>query len=182
MSKESVENLPVFSDLQEVSPNKKSHSVARVVAMTGITAALYVVATLAIQPLSYGAVQFRFSEVMVLLAFIDPFYSLGLIIGCAISNIFSTVGLIDVVFGTLGTVVAVAGITRCKNLFIATLWPTISMLIVTVGICLGTGLPYLPTLATVMFGEFVVVTCIGYPVFKVIMRNQALVRILKFNK
>lgn len=161
---------------------EKTPSMARIVALTGITAALYVVATLAIQPLSYGAIQFRFSEVMVLLAFIDPFYSLGLILGCAISNLFSPVGVIDVVFGTLGTVVAVIGVSKSKNLFVATLWPTISMLVVTAGICIGSGLPYFATLITVMLGEFAVVTCIGYPVFKTILKNTALIKELKFNK
>ena len=46
---------------------------ARAVAVTGITAAVYTVATLAIAPLGYGAIQLRFSEIMVLLAFIDRF-------------------------------------------------------------------------------------------------------------
>jgi len=164
-----------------VTPKTKNYLSAKVIARTGIVAALYVVATLAIEPLAYGPIQFRFSEIMVLLAFIDPIYSIGLIIGCAVSNIYSTVGAIDVIFGTLGTVVAVIGVSRSKSLFMATIWPTLSMTIVTIGISISYGLPYLPTLATVMFGEFVVVTCIGYPVFKKILQDTKLVDILKFN-
>ena len=38
------------------------------VALTGVTAAVYMVATLAVSPIAFGAVQFRLSEVMVLLA------------------------------------------------------------------------------------------------------------------
>jgi len=162
--------------------NKKGRISTRMVAITGITAAVYMVATLAIAPLSFGAIQLRFSEIMVLLAFIDPAYVAGLILGCAMSNLFSTVGMIDVIFGTLGTVVAVAGIINSKRLFMATLWPTVSMLVVTVGICIGTGLPYAPTLITVMLGEFAVVTCLGYPIFKNIMKNQKLVETLKIKK
>jgi Predicted membrane protein len=162
--------------------NSKGHFSARMIAITGITAAVYMAATLAIAPLSYGAIQLRFSEIMVLLAFIDPAYAAGLILGCAMSNLFSTVGMIDVIFGTLGTVVAVIGIIKSKKLFVATLWPTVSMLIVTVGICIGTGLPYVPTLITVMLGEFAVVTCLGYPIFKTIMKNEKLVETLKIKK
>lgn len=162
--------------------NKKSRISTRMIAITGITAAVYMVATLAIAPLGFGAIQLRFSEIMVLLAFIDPAYSAGLILGCAMSNLFSTVGMIDVIFGTLGTVVAIMGIIKSKQLLMATLWPTISMLIVTVGISIGAGLPYFPTLITVMLGEFAVVTCLGYPIFKIIIKNEKLVETLKIKK
>lgn len=176
-------NNEVTGTIKEVKEkNRKSRISTSMIAITGITAAVYMVATLAIAPLSYGAIQLRFSEIMVLLAFIDPAYAAGLILGCAMSNLFSTVGMIDVIFGTLGTVVAVIGIIKSKQLFMATLWPTISMLVVTAGICIGTGLPYGPTLITVMLGEFAVVTCLGYPIFKTIMRNEKLVEILKIRK
>lgn len=168
------------NELTDVTRQKKRQRIStRTIAVTGITAAVYVVATLAIAPLSFGAIQLRFSEIMVLLAFIDPLYGAGLILGCALSNLFSTVGLIDVIFGTLGTVVAVLGIIKSKSLFMATIWPTISMIVVTIGISIGAGLPYIPTLITVMLGEFAVVTCIGYPLFKTLMKNEALIEILK---
>ena len=159
----------------------KTYFSTKVIARTGIVAALYMVATLAVEPLAFGAIQLRFSEVMVLLAFIDPLYSIGLIIGCAISNLYSPVGAVDVIFGTLGTVVAVIGVSKSKSLLMATIWPTLSMTIVTIGISLGAGIPYLPTLVTVMLGEFAVVTCIGYPIFKKILQDTKLVDILKIN-
>ncbi|MCI8341807.1 MAG: QueT transporter family protein [Firmicutes bacterium] len=171
-----------MSDVFSKTDRAKSKVSTRTIALTAVTAAVYTVATVAIAPLSYGAIQLRFSEIMVLLAFIDPLYSFGLILGCLISNIYSPVGIIDVVFGTLGTVVAVAGIVKSRKLFLATLWPTFSMTVVTIGICLGSNLPYLPTLATVMLGEFAVVTIVGYPVFKAIMKNESLVRTLKIDK
>ena len=164
-----------------VISKKKNYLSAKVIARTGIVAALYMVGTLAVEPLAFGAIQLRFSEVMVLLAFIDPIYSVGLIIGCAISNLYSPVGAVDVIFGTLGTVVAVIGVSKSKSLLMATIWPTLSMTIVTIGISLGVGIPYFPTLLTVMIGEFIVVTCIGYPIFKKILQNTKLVENLKIN-
>ena len=53
--------------------DNKKKTVQRL-ARTAIIAALYAVITLALAPISYGAVQFRVSEIMVLLAFFDPFY------------------------------------------------------------------------------------------------------------
>ncbi len=161
---------------------EKTRFSARAVAVTGITAAVYTVATLAIAPLGYGAIQLRFSEIMVLLAFIDPGYGIGLILGCLISNIFSPVGARDVILGTMGTIVAVIGIVKSKGLFAASLWPTISMAVVSAGISIGSGLPYVPTLITVALGEFAVVTLIGYPIFKALMKNSGLMEILRINK
>ena len=51
------------------------------IALTGVTAAVYMVATLAISPIAYGSVQFRLSEVMVLLAWVNPSFIPGLVPG-----------------------------------------------------------------------------------------------------
>ena len=44
----------------------------RMIVVTAMVAAVYVAFTFALYGLSYQAVQFRFSEQMVFLAFIDP--------------------------------------------------------------------------------------------------------------
>ena len=41
---------------------------------TALIAAIYAVVTLAIAPFSYGSIQFRVSEILVLLAIFDPLY------------------------------------------------------------------------------------------------------------
>lgn len=161
---------------------KSNHKVtfnARTLAVTGITAALYMAATLMIAPLGFNAVQFRLSEVMVLLCYIDPIYAPGLILGCALANCFSPLGIIDVVIGTAATAFAVFMILRTKNLFAATLWPTVSGLIIAIGLTVVYHTPYLLNALSVMAGEFVVVTCIGYPVFKAILKNHRLVGLLR---
>ena len=66
-----------------------------------VIAALYAMLTLTIP--AYGALQFRLSEVMTLLAYFDPFYIIPLTIGCAIANIASPFGIIDVIFGSLAS-------------------------------------------------------------------------------
>src|SRR3712207_5731822 len=81
-----------------------------------IVAALYAVLTWAIPALSYGPVQFRLSEVMTLLAFFNPQYVIGLTVGCAISNIISSLGMIDIVVGTFATFCAVTAMTKFKNI------------------------------------------------------------------
>ncbi|MDD7183948.1 QueT transporter family protein, partial [Peptostreptococcus porci] len=60
------------------------------IAKQAMVAALYAVLTWAIPSLSYGPIQFRVSEIMTLLAFYNPQYVIGLTVGCAIANLFSS--------------------------------------------------------------------------------------------
>lgn len=65
-----------------------------------IVAALYVVLTITppLNAISYGAYQFRVSEMLVFLAFYNRKYIIGLTAGCMIANLYSF-GLIDVFVG-----------------------------------------------------------------------------------
>ena len=73
----------------------------------GLVAALYVVLCMALQPLSFGAVQMRVSEAFTLLPVFSPAAIWGVTLGCALSNALgSSMGLIDVVFGTSATLIA----------------------------------------------------------------------------
>ena len=144
-------------------------------AMIGATAAIYAVLTVAMAPISYGAVQLRLSEVMTLLAFVDPVFIPGLVLGNFIANLFSPFGLPDVVFGTLATFIAVFMMSKMKSMFIASFWPTIANgLIIGLELAIFTGAPFLSTALYVALGEFLVVTVLGYPVFKVVMKNKTI--------
>ncbi|KEI01832.1 QueT transporter family protein [Clostridium botulinum] len=151
------------------------------IAKIAIVAAVYAVLTAAIAPISYGAIQFRLSEVMTLLAFIDPIYIPGLVLGCAISNLFSPLGIVDVVVGTTATFISVYMISKCKNLFVASLWPTINCVFIGGELYFLQHLPFWLTSLQVAIGEFVVVTIIGYPVFKILLKNNSVMRVLKVN-
>ena len=95
-----------------------------------VTAAMYIAVTLAIAPLSFGAVQFRLSEILTLLCFYKKDYCYALILGCAISNLFSPLGMLDMIFGVMSTIFSVVGIRYCKNLWTASLFPTFSMVFI----------------------------------------------------
>ena len=72
----------------------------RDVADIAIVAAIYVVLTVTppLNAISYGAYQFRISEMMNFMAFYNPKYIIGVTIGCMIANFFSF-GLLDVFVG-----------------------------------------------------------------------------------
>lgn len=90
---------------------------ARQVAQAGVIAAVYGALTfLVIQfgsVFSWGLVQLRLSEVLTVLACLTPAAIPGLAIGAALANLTSVasmgaVGLLDVVFGSLGTLLGAA--------------------------------------------------------------------------
>lgn len=82
----------------------KKHTRTVELTKVALVAALYVAFTL-INPLSFGAVQFRFSEMFNNLSVFNKRYIWAVTIGCAIANLSSPLGMIDVIFGTLGTLV-----------------------------------------------------------------------------
>ena len=183
---------------QTMTQNEKTKFIAHSAAI----AALYVAITLAIQPISYGPVQFRLSEIMVLLVLINPRYKTGLILGCMIANFFSPFGLVDVIFGTAATALALFAMTAISGnrkvggskqaefkdvitdelstgrLLLASLMPTIiNGIIIGLELVYMLNLPFVETALYVALGEFLVVTVIGVPLFKVIT-NRLPVRVL----
>lgn len=67
--------------------------------------ALYAVLTMALAPISYGAVQFRVSEALCILPYFLPSTAWGLFIGCALANML-TGNVLDIIFGSLATLLA----------------------------------------------------------------------------
>lgn len=137
-----------------------------------LVAALYAAMTLAIPGLSFGPIQFRFSEILVLLCFYRKDYCVSLTLGCLIANLFSPFGLYDIIFGTLATAVAVIPMFYMPNIWLAALLPVISN-----GLIVGfelflCGEPLWVSMGTVALGELVVIVVIGAPLFKLALERS----------
>ena len=148
---------------------------------SAVVASLYAILTV-INPLSFYGIQFRVSEILILLVFIDKKYTYSLVIGCVLANLASPFGLVDIVFGSLATLLACLMIARTKNLFVATLWPALTNGII-IGLVLKQmlDLPFLLSAFQVAFGEFMVLSIAGYILFKRILKDKSLIDIIKFN-
>lgn len=70
------------------------------------TAALYVLLTLSVAPISSGLMQLRLSEGLCVLPYFMPEAAVGLFIGCAVANLLTGAMWFDVVFGSLATLLA----------------------------------------------------------------------------
>lgn len=147
----------------------------------GIIAALYVVLTYSLPSLAYGPLQFRFSEILTLLAYIDPFYVLPLTLGCAIANIGSPFGIIDVIFGTLASFLALYCMSKTKNIYLASIWPAVFSFIIGLEIFFLSEVPVSFFLVTgqIMLSQLIVVSVIGVPIFKLIEKNDYLINMLR---
>ncbi len=97
---------------------------ARRVAQAGVIAAAYAVLTFLViqfgQVFSYGIVQFRLSEALTVVACLTPAAIPGLFVGSALANLssvatFGAVGLLDVAFGSLGSLLGAAWTWRFRR-------------------------------------------------------------------
>ena len=142
----------------------------------GVVAALYATITLVLGSISYVQIQFRISEVMTLLPLFGKEYILSLTIGCFLANVIGPYGVPDIILGTLATFISVYLVYLTGKymkgkkgyLIIASLWPTIVNAIIIGGGMLH-GLFKLPLILSILqvgFGQFVVITIIGVPLFR----------------
>lgn len=98
---------------------------SRYIAQAGLIAAVYAAATLLVQQLlaifAWGPVQFRVSEAVTVLAFFTPAAIPGLALGSVVANLYqffvsgSPLALLDVVFGSLGTLLGAVWTWRFRR-------------------------------------------------------------------
>ncbi len=159
------------------------------IAKNAIIAALYTALTYAFFFCSYGPVQVRISEFLVLLVFFNPNYIYGLTIGCILSNIYSPAmssycSPLDIVIGTSATIIALILISLSKHLLVATIFPAL-----TNGFLLAweftfltntegnaSAILYWTNFGWVALGEIIAVSVLGYIIFMIMTK-----RIKNFN-
>ncbi|MBQ2178014.1 MAG: QueT transporter family protein [Oscillospiraceae bacterium] len=161
-----------------MSNSKTTRFTAKYLARAAIIAAIYVILTYlaGIWNLAYGPVQFRFSEALTVLPFLMPEAIPGLFVGCIVSNLLSPYGLLDLIVGSLATLIAAVCTARCRSRYLAPLPPVLSNAIL-VGAMIawyeagfGPGFPaaFAYNALTVGAGEAVVCYVLGLPLIKVL--------------
>ena len=146
-----------------------------------LIAAAYVVLTYvsAALGLAYGAVQFRLSEVLCILPVFTPTAIYGLTVGCIISNMGSSLGMADMVFGAAATLLASSCTYMLRNVKVKAIpffMPVLfNALIVGTEIAIFAGdIGFLAAAAGVALGEAVVVYGVGYPLYVLLKKTNIL--------
>ena len=141
--------------------------------MNAMIAGVYAALTIICSSISYGGIQFRVSEILILLAFYNKKFIPGLVAGCFIANMPSTLGVADMFFGTLATLIAVVLINKVKNLYTAAfIGAIVNGIIVGAELYIVLKLPFMINALSVFFGE-IVVLMLGVAVFKRIEKNDS---------
>lgn len=144
------------------------------VVMMSVVASLYASMTVALGSFGYSWIQIRLSESLTPLPFLLGLPSVaGLTLGCIIANMFSPVGLPDIIFGPMLTLLA--ALLSWKFSFgrktIACIYPVlINSVGVSAYIASFYDVPYVLSLLSIALGEFVSAVLIGYPLLRVIER------------
>lgn len=153
------------------SPKTKRTPVS-FIARAAVIAAVYFTMCAALSAISFGPIQFRLSESIVLLAAIMPEAIPGLTIGCILSNLaFST--MYDVIFGSLATFLGACGTYLLrKNIPLSALPPIIfnALLVPLIWTIDGGGGIYLISVLEIFISEAVAVGIIGIPLTYVLRR------------
>lgn len=165
--------------------NSKTKSLVRM----AVIAALYAGLTYAVLPLSFGAVQFRLSEALLILAAYSGSAVPGVALGCLLANIASPLGPIDMAVGTLATLLAAFAVhffsrryssAAARALFTVLVAALLNGLLVGGEIVFLTkpadadGSVWLLSFLWVALGEIVVCGALCYPLSQLIMKNAAL--------
>ncbi len=143
------------------------------IAANGIIAAIYFVLTLLSYPIAFGEINFRISEFLVLLCFWRPDFVIGITLGCFLSNTVSTLGPIDMLFGTLATFFSCLFVAFSPKLLVATIFPiAINAFIVGFELNYVLGLPFWATAGYVAIGEGTVIL-VSYALWMILWRNKS---------
>ena len=160
---------------------KSRKDIIQEISFNALIAAAYVVLTVLISPLSYGSIQFRFSEILVLFCFFNKRYGIGLTLGCLIANIFSPTASLDVLFGTIATALACLCIMFSKHLIIAIMFPVIFNGFIIAWELTFFDAPYWMSVLTISLGELAVMI-IGYIFFTSIRQSKGFLKAIKANQ
>ena len=140
------------------------------VAMIG---AIYVILNIIFAPISYGPVQVRIAEALAVLPFIDPSAIIGLFIGCILANIYGGLGMVDIIGGSLCTLIAAYLTSKMKNPKLAPLPPIlINAFGVSIYLHLLFDLPYWITVLYIGVGEVIACYILGYPLLILLIKNK----------
>ena len=87
----------------------KELSSPQLLVQAAVIAAIYIVLTMIFAPISFGPVQFRISEILCILPFFTFAAVPGLFLGCLLSNLLCGAAALDIVFGSLATLIGAIG-------------------------------------------------------------------------
>lgn len=150
----------------------------KLITQAAMIAAIYVILVEVFKPISYGIMQVRVAEILTILPYFTPAAIPGLTVGVLISNTLGPNGMLDIILGTLASLIAAYLTYKTKTKILAPLPPIlINALIIGAMlyyIFLGTvdqmALPVI--MGWVGLGQAIVCYGLGYPFMLILERYK----------
>ncbi len=145
-------------------------------------AAIYAVLVYVFSFASFGLIQFRVAEVLMILVFFDKKSVIGLTVGCFVSSLIYGADIFDIIFGPIATLLSGIAMWQLrKKPYIAMIFPAIFNGLI-IGFVLTyayrLGLLYI-TIPSVFIGEFVILYVLGAPLFVLLNKNKGFIEFFK---
>ena len=135
--------------------------------------ALYAGLTILLAPISYGMIQVRVAEMLMVLPYFTPAAVPGLFVGCFIANLYGGYGLLDIIFGSLATLISAVLVSRIKKRYFVPLPPVlINAIIVGFILHLVLDIPFYLTAAWVGLGQLVACYGLGLPLLLILDKQR----------
>ena len=148
----------------------------RQIALNGVVAGLYAAITILTASFAYGNIQFRIADALCVLVVLEPSLTVGLTLGCLISNIFSTVSALDIVIGTAGTLLGCLLAARVKKDWLAVLVGAMLAYVLTPDALIQ---GFFINGGEVLVGEAVVLYLLGVPLLLFFRRSGLMEKLLR---
>ena len=161
-------------------------SPALFISQGAIIAAIYVVLTVIFAPISFGAVQVRVAELLTIMPLFTPAAIPGLFIGCLIANIIGGGIILDVIFGSIATLIgAVLGYLLRKNRWLVPIPAIVSNTVIVPFVLkygYGVGMPRWILMIYIAIGEIAGCYVLGELFATVLLKRKALLDVFKGKK
>ena len=155
---------------------KNNRFTSRYIAQGAIIAALYIAITVAFAPISFGYLQVRISEALTILPMFTEAAVPGLFIGCILANLLGSGAPLDIVFGSLATLIGAVGARALRsNRWLVPVPSIISNTLIiplVLRYAYGVDLPYLLSAAYIAFGEFIGCFLLGELIASALMKHK----------
>lgn len=150
----------------------------KILTQAAMIAAIYVVLVEVFKPFSYGIMQVRVAEVLTVLPYFTPAAIPGLTAGVLVSNILGPNGMLDIIFGTLATLIAACLTYRARKKILAPMPPVLvnAVVIGAVLYYIFLGTPDETALHVIMgwvaLGQIIACYGLGYPLMLILDRYR----------
>lgn len=155
---------------------KNTHPATQRLTQGAVIAALYVALTLVFAPISFGPMQLRVAEALTILPLFTSAAIPGLFVGCLLANLLGGAAVLDVVLGSIATLIgAAAGYMLRKNRWLVPIPAVVSNAVIVPFVlrtAYGVDVPYPLLMLYIAAGEVAGCYVLGELFATVLLQNK----------